>query len=262
MLDEITPLLLTFDEACNISRSLERLSWAREVVIVDSFSTDGTVEIAAKFPNVRLVKNKFCSHSQQWNFGLNETGIRTKWVLALDADYVLTESLIKEIEALRATDDVAGYRVSFRYCVEGKALSGAVYPPVTVLFRRSLGGYIQDGHTQRLQLEGNVLKLTNPAMHDDRKPLHRWLSSQSRYMRLEAIKLLQSSIAELSIQDRIRRCIVIAPIAVFLYCMIFKRNIFDGSAGLFYALQRSFAELLISLYLLDAIIRHPPESEG
>jgi glycosyltransferase involved in cell wall biosynthesis len=255
MLDQITPLLLTLDEECNISRSLQWLSWAREVVIVDSYSTDGTVEIAEQFPNVRVVRNKFCSHSQQWDFGLKETDIRTEWTLALDADFILTEAVIKEIEGLRPAEDVAGYSVSFKYCIEGKALKGAVYPPVTVLFRRSLARYVQDGHTQRLQLKGNVLNLINPILHDDRKPLHRWLSSQTRYMRLESNKLLESSFSALSIQDRVRRCIVIAPIAVFFYCMIFQRNIFDGRAGLFYALQRSFAELLLSLYLLDAIIR-------
>jgi glycosyltransferase involved in cell wall biosynthesis len=255
MLDQITPLLLTLDEECNISRSLRWLSWAREVVIVDSFSTDGTEEIAEQFPNVRVVRNKFCSHSQQWDFGLKETGICTEWILALDADFILTEAAIKEIEDLRPTEDIAGYSVSFKYCIEGKALKSAVYPPVTVLFRRSLGRYVQDGHTQRLQLEGSVLDLINPILHDDRKPLHRWLTSQARYMRLESSKLLESSFSALSIQDKVRRCIVIAPIAVFVYCMIFKRNIFDGRAGLFYALQRSFAELLLSLYLLDAIIR-------
>jgi glycosyltransferase involved in cell wall biosynthesis len=262
MLDEITPLLLTLDEECNISRSLQWLSWAREVVIVDSFSTDGTVEIASKFRNVRVVKNRFCSHSQQWDFGLKETGIRSEWILALDADFILTEAIIEEIEALRPADGVAGYSASFKYCIEGKALKSAVYPPVTVLFRRSLGKYVQDGHTQRLQLKGNVLDLINPIMHDDRKPLHRWLSSQARYMRLESTKLLESSFSELSMQDRIRRCVVIAPIAVFVYCMIFKRNILDGRAGLFYALQRSFAELLLSLYLLDAIVRRRAAGEG
>jgi glycosyltransferase involved in cell wall biosynthesis len=254
MLDQITPLLLTLDEESNISRSLQWLSWAREVIIVDSFSTDGTVETAKQFPNVRIVRNKFCSHSQQWNYGLKETGIRTEWILALDADFILTEGVLKEIEALRPAEDVAGYSVPFKYCIEGNALKSAVYPPLTVLFRRSLGQYVQDGHTQRLQLKGNVLNLINPILHDDRKPLHRWLSSQTHYMRLESNKLLGSRFSALSIQDRVRRCIVIAPIAVFIYCMIFKRNIFDGRAGLFYALQRSFAELLLSLYLLDAII--------
>jgi glycosyltransferase involved in cell wall biosynthesis len=255
MLDQITPLLLTLDEECNISRSVQWLSWAREVIIVDSFSTDGTVEMAERFPNVRVVRNKFCSHSQQWDFGLKETGIRTEWILALDADFILTEAVIKEIEDLRPADDVAGYRASFKYCIEGKVLKGALYPPVTVLFRRSLGQYVQDGHTQRLQLKGKVLDLISPILHDDRKPLHRWLTSQIRYMRLESTKLLASNFSALSVQDKVRRCIVIAPIAAFVYCMIFKRNIFDGRAGLFYALQRSSAELLLSLYLLDAIIR-------
>jgi glycosyltransferase involved in cell wall biosynthesis len=250
MLKAITPLLLTFDEEPNIFRSLDRLNWAEEVVVVDSFSTDATSQIEHKYPNVRLVKHKFDTHSQQWNFGLKEAGIKTEWVLALDADYIVPEALVDEIANLQPADDVAGYRAAFQYCVEGMPLRSTVYPPVTVLFRRALGKYQQDGHTQRLSLQGKILNLTNPILHDDRKPLHRWLSSQSRYMQLESAKLLKTRFSELSIQDQARRCIVIAPIAMFLYCMIFKRNILDGRAGLFYALQRTAAELLLSLYLL------------
>ena len=88
MLEQITPLILTYNEAPNIGRTLENLSWARDVVVVDSFSDDETLEIAASFPNVRVVQRVFDSHRNQWEFGLRETEIQTPWVLALDADYV------------------------------------------------------------------------------------------------------------------------------------------------------------------------------
>lgn len=256
MLKDITPLLLTLDEEPNISRSLDRLAWAREIVVVDSFSTDATVEVASGYSNVRLVQRKFDAHAQQWNFGLQETGITSEWVLALDADYIVPDTLVREIEKLQPTPDVAGYRVSFRYCVEGTPLSSTVYPPTTILFRRSLGRYLQDGHTQRLHITGKILTLANPVLHDDRKPLHRWLASQSRYMQLESAKLRKARLSELSMPDRLRKCILVAPVVMFFYCLIVKRNILDGRAGLFYALQRSAAELILSLYLLHESLRH------
>ena len=252
MLKEITPLLLTLDEAPNIGRALDQLAWAREIVVLDSDSTDATPEIVVRYSNARLVQRAFDAHARQWNFGLRQTGITSEWVLALDADYIVTDALIAEIEALRPAPDVVGYTASFRYCIEGKPLGSTAYPPVTVLFRRQYGEYRQDGHTQRVHLEGKVLALAQPILHDDRKPLHRWIGSQSRYMQLESAKLAQARFSELSLQDKLRKCIVIAPLAMFFYCMIIKKNILDGRAGLYYALQRTAAELILSLYLLHA----------
>ena len=90
--------------------------------------------------------------------------------------------------------------------------------------------------------------------HDDRKPLHRWVTAQNRYMELEAAKLSATAAAELSRGDRLRRCIVLAPPAMFLYCVIVRRNLLDGLPGLYYALQRTCAELLLSLHLLELLL--------
>ncbi len=63
MLDQITPLILTLDEEANIGRTLERLGWARDIVVVDSGSTDGTRALLTRFSNVRCVEHEFESHS-------------------------------------------------------------------------------------------------------------------------------------------------------------------------------------------------------
>ena len=89
MLDQITPLILTYNEAPNIARALAGVSWAKDIVVVDSFSDDETVAIAKSFPQVRVFQRTFDNHRNQWEFGLKETGITTPWVLALDADYVV-----------------------------------------------------------------------------------------------------------------------------------------------------------------------------
>lgn len=186
MLDQITPLILTYNEASNIERTLAQLTWAHEIIVVDSFSDDTTISILEKFKQVRIFQRKFDWHATQWNYGLRETGIETEWVLALDADYVLTNRLIRELNTQNLPTNVVGFRAGFTYCVFGKPLRGSLYPPVTVLFRKDKAEYIQDGHTQRVILNGDLKSLNGKILHDDRKSLSHWLSAQDRYIKLEA----------------------------------------------------------------------------
>lgn len=258
MLDRITPVILTFNEAPNIGRTLERLSWAKDVIVVDSFSADDTVAIVSRFSNARLFQRKFDTHAHQWNYGIRETGIGTEWVLALDADYIVSEDLLREIQSLAPEVDVAGYRASFRYCIEGRPLRATVYTPVTVLFRRERALYAQDGHTQRVAVDGRIAALSRVIFHDDRKSLSHWVASQDRYLRLEAEKLLNADWSNLGWAGRIRKLRVVAPFAMLFYCLFLQGLVLDGRAGLFYAFQRTFAELLLSLHLL----RHDLSSES
>jgi len=251
VLDAITPVILTLNEEPNIERTLAALAWARDIVVVDSGSDDATVEIARRHANVRTFTRPFDSHAAQWNFAIGETRIASDWILALDADYVLTPALVEELRALIPPGDVDGYRTRFEYCVNGKPLRASVYPPVLTLFRRGRGAYEQDGHTQRLRLAGAERRLASPIRHDDRKPLARWLASQSRYMKLEARKLAAAPSAALNFADRLRKAIVIAPGAVLVYLLLVRGLVLDGRAGLYYALQRATAELLLSLHLLQ-----------
>jgi glycosyltransferase involved in cell wall biosynthesis len=250
MLTQITPLILTRNEAANVPNTLPRLAWAREVVVVDSLSDDGTPELLSAFPNVRVVRRPFDSHAAQWNFGLLETGISTPWVLALDADYQLTPEGLAELAALTPADDVAGYRARFRYCVNGRPLRCGAYPPVVVLYRRQAAHYVQDGHTQRVEVAGRIADLHTPLLHDDRKPLRAWIASQQRYARLEMTKLRETPASRLAFADRVRRLRVVAPLAMLAYCLFVRGAVLDGRAGLLYACERAFAELLLSLNLL------------
>ena len=124
-----------------------------------------------------------------------------------------------------------------------------------MLFRRALARYKQDGHTQRVQLDGPIGTLAGRIFHDDRKSLTHWLSAQSRYMRLEAEKLSQAPPGSLGPADRLRQAIVIAPPAMFFYCYILRGGILDGRAGLFYALQRAASELILSMFLVERMLR-------
>lgn len=251
-LDRVEVLVLTLNEEANLARTLDALQLFPQVVILDSGSTDATLEIAARYPNVRVCTRPFDSHGAQWNHGLAACAISAPWVLALDADYVLSPALVEEIAALDPAPDVAGYRVSFRYCIEGQPLSGSLYPPVTALYRREGAHYVQDGHTQRLVTAGPVLALMGTAFHDDRKPLSSWLASQDRYARLECESLRSKSWQSLGWQDRLRRMVLITPWLVPLYCLTVGRGILDGRRGLLYAMQRGIAEAILSARLLQA----------
>jgi len=251
MFNLITPVILTLNEAHNIGRTLSKLSWARDIVVVDSFSQDETLDILAQFPKVRVFRRTFDNHAGQWNFALTETGIATDWVLALDADYILSDKLVDELGRLEPSERTSGYEAAFVYCINGKPLRGAAYPPVTVLYRRSSAVYQQDGHTQRIAVRGTVEKLCSPINHDDRKSLSHWVQSQIRYMRLEADKLYTSKRDKLGWADRLRLLRVVAPFVMLFYCLFIKGALLDGKAGVYYTFQRTFAELLLSLLLIE-----------
>jgi len=250
VLATITPVILTYNESANIGRSLERLVWAREVVIVDSGSTDDTLAIAARFPNVRTVQRPFDSHARQWRFAVEETGVASDWVLRLDCDYMVEPALRDEIAALAPAADTAAYEIAFTYCIEGRPLRASLYPALPVLFRRGKGRFVQDGHTEKLRIDGPVVKLRNRLLHDDRKSLERWLQSQSRYQAIEAEKLTTRPWSELGWADRLRRTRVLGPPAVAVHCLLVKGLVFDGTAGLLYTAQRVTADVILSMHLL------------
>ena len=115
----VTPLLLAWNEEDNIERCLKRLEWAAETIVIDSGSTDRTIEICRQFPGVTVIHNRFESFAAQTNFGLSK--IRTDWVLSLDADYIMPLDFGQHLERFVLEDDVSGAYASFDYFVFGKA---------------------------------------------------------------------------------------------------------------------------------------------
>jgi glycosyltransferase involved in cell wall biosynthesis len=249
---QITPMVITFNEAENISRCLDRLRWARQVLVVDSGSTDATLEIARRYDNVTVVHRAFDDFAAQCNFGL--TQIASAWVLSLDADYELSSDLASELQHL-IESAAAGYSARFVYRMYGTPLTASLYPPRVVLYRRSAAVYRNEGHGHRVVIDGVVSGLRYPIFHDDRKSLSRWLASQLKYARLEAEHLVGAPRSELGRIDRIRLMAWPAPVLVPLYTAFVKRCIFDGWAGWYYVLQRACAETLIAIEIVDRRLR-------
>jgi glycosyltransferase involved in cell wall biosynthesis len=247
MLEQITPLILARDEEANIGRTLGQLTWAREVVLVDSFSTDRTVEIARSFPNVRVVQRPFDVHAVQWQFGISM--VTTEWLLTLDADYFIPDELTRELASLAPPDDIAAYDATFIYAVRGRPLRASLYPPRPVLLRRGSFEFWQDGHTQRVRVHGSTLTLRTPIVHDDRKSLRRFIQRQRAYMRQEAAKLRGTPFSSLNALGKLRKLRVVAPFAALVYTLVVKRTILDGIPGLQYAFERFLAEGILSVEL-------------
>jgi glycosyltransferase involved in cell wall biosynthesis len=247
----ITVLVLTHNEASNIARCLSRLTWATTVLVIDSGSTDETLSVCAQFPNVRVVFRKFDSFASQCNFGLSL--VESEWVLSLDADYMVPENFEEQCQIISGNAD--GYSMRFRYLVYGRPLRSTLYPARTMLYRVSKAKYEDIGHGHRVKIDGPTESIEPTIDHDDHKPLSRWLASQYRYAFQEADHLSDSAIKSLGVADRVRIKIWPAVPAVLFYCLFWKRLILDGWPGIFYTLQRAYAELLLSLELLDRKLR-------
>jgi hypothetical protein len=177
MLDRSTPVILTYNEAANIRRTFGAVSWARDIVLVDSFSDDATLTIR------RSLKYTY--------FSVNSIAIKP---------------------ALTVTK--LGSSIA---CTASRFADQLIHPSVTVLYRRERVTYQQDGHTQRVVIDGEVRELRSPILHDARKPLAQWLKSQERYMRLDVGHLVESESARLGLSDRFRKTRLLFPFVIFFY---------------------------------------------
>jgi glycosyltransferase involved in cell wall biosynthesis len=181
MLDQITPVLLTQDEAENIRCTLSKLTWANDIVVVDSGSTDGTLQILAEFSHVRVFHRPFDTHASQWRYAVNETAIATPWVLRLDADYIVTDALINELARLDPYAPVNGYRIAFDYAIFSRRLISSLYPPNTVLLRKGHFSVWDRGHTEAWTVEGDVATLKGGPGHGCDRRSATWNGKRRRW---------------------------------------------------------------------------------
>lgn len=239
---DITPVVLTFNEQDNIARCLAGLHWADKIIVLDSGSTDETAWICRSNPRVEWHVRHFDTFAGQWNHARGL--VPTRWMMALDADYVLPPGFEESLSSLPEADESA-WRIPFVYCLSGHPLRATVLPPRATLFRADRTVVLEDGHTQIFQTEGKTGDFTKPIWHDDRKPFARWWSNQIKYAHQEADKLRASPWALLAPQDKLRAYTPFAPVAMAAYCLLAKGLILDVPYGWVYTAQRILAELLL-----------------
>ncbi len=239
----VTPVILTFNEEPNIGRTLESVRSFPRVVVVDSGSTDRTEEIARVFPNVSWFVRPFDGHVQQWRFALEETGIESPFVLALDADMSVTPELVAEIARVTSDGGVDAGLIPVEYRIRGVALLGSLYPSELRLLRRATGAVTAAGHTQKFATTGRTARLGNPLVHDDRKSLERFVQSQIGYSAREISPLLENQDARL--RARIRRSFPFTPILVWAWAWLRAGGPVRGAAARRYALERLLYEAML-----------------
>ena len=242
-------VILTKNEESNIGRVLEHLKWVERVIVIDSLSTDATEAIVKSFANTEWHSRVFDTHATQWNYGVQQAN--SQWILSLDADYIIPEAFAEEIVEKIKQTDFAAFDTTFRFLMFGKPLRGNNTTPRPVLFQKSLCMYYDDGHTQRLQINGKTGTFTNKVDHDDRKPLSRWLTNQAAYSIRECEMLMHTPKNKLTLTSKIRKTKVLAPLFIFFYCLFVKGLILDGWRGWYYTLQRTIVEMLFALRLIE-----------
>lgn len=249
----ITPVVLTYNEAPNLARGLRSLTWADRVVVVDSGSNDDTESIARSFPNVSWFVRPFDTHARQWSYAIHDTGVTTPYVLALDADYAVTAAFVQECERRFLPGGFDGAMAGFEYRVLGRALMGSVYPAKPVLFRPQALHIEQPGHTQEMRVDGRLYTFEARLIHDDRKPVERFTSSQLAYARLEDERLARGGRRW---QDRVRAT-GLMPLVAGAAAYVRAGGPLRGRAALRYAYERVLFECLLAMRIME---RKNPES--
>ena len=191
----ISAVILTYNEEKNIEKCLNSVSnWVDEKIIVDSFSTDKTLEIARRYTD-KIYQNKYDGHPQQWQWTLDNVSIKNDWIFAIDADFVVTEELWEEISRRFAQLDkeVSGFYVRHKETFKGKPiLHGGVYPSYWLrIFKKNkvridenelvdVHFYV-DGKTEKLEFD-----LIEHNLKDD--GIFFWIEKQNKFAKKYAIE--------------------------------------------------------------------------
>jgi glycosyltransferase involved in cell wall biosynthesis len=265
----VAVVILTLNEAANLPHAIRSvLGWAREIVVVDSNSSDGTAEIARDM-GARFFINKFESYSHQRNFALEGTGIASEWILFLDADEWVTDDLKREITLLiNSNPKENGFFVKWRMIWMGKWIRRGYYPTwILRLLRRGKGRCEQRSVNEHLIVEGGTGYLSCDFIHEDRKGLDHWLHKHVGYATKEADELLRRDQQALQTeidakfwgsQAQRKRWVryriwnrlppLIRPFIYFFYRLILRGGILDGREAVIY----HFLHALWLPFLIDA----------
>jgi hypothetical protein len=255
----VTPVILTLNEASNIQLTLASLEWAPRVVVVDSGSTDQTEQIARSFPNVAWFFRDFDNHREQWLYGIHKTCIDSDYVLALDADMRPGLGFEDELRMFVEGGHLAGGVIPFDYRTLGRNLMGSIYPPQLRLFQKGEVHINQPGHTQIFEVGGPVAKFRSHLIHEDLKPISRWLTNQLKYASLEAGRIKCSGSRNL--KDRLRLAGVSPPIWG-IYAYLKAGGPFRSAASRAYAYERVIFEAILARMLADSAECHNGVDEG
>jgi glycosyltransferase involved in cell wall biosynthesis len=190
----VVAIVLTFNEERHLARcisSLERV--ATKVLVVDSYSSDRTVEVARAL-GATVLKHQWVNYASQFNWALGQLESGTDWVLRIDADEVLSPELSAEIANHLPTiaDDVAGIVWGRRMAFLGRIIRhGGVFPiQVLRLFRHGKGQCENRWMDEHIKVQGRVVRFYGEMIDDNLNPLTWWTDKHNKYASREAVDLL------------------------------------------------------------------------
>lgn len=221
--------IITYNEEDNIRDALESVKWADEIVVVDSFSNDRTVEICREYTD-KVFSIEWSGFANQKNKAISLTTM--PWVLLLDADERVTEGLRDEIiSVINGNSMIIGYYIARKNFFSKRWIRhGGWWPDYTLrLFRRDKGRIEDREVHEAVKVDEKVGYLKNPLEHYTYKDVNDFLKRMELYSSLSAKELYKNK-KSASILD-----IILRPPATFLRMFILQLGILDGVYGIILA---------------------------
>ena len=276
------------NEKRNIVPCLKALGWADEIFVVDSQSTDGTIELAEGL-GAKVVQFHFNGdYPKKRNWALENLPFRNEWVLMLDADEVVPPALQEEIRAVVAHPSADGYRLHFKYMFLGRPINHCGYASLHALrlFPHKLGRYermptgagteksIGDMEIhEHLILNGTMGDLKTSVLHYAYPTIDNWVEKHNRYSNWEAAlydDFIKGTFREgekhISRAKRIKRRVKslylrlpCRPLIRFCYHYFARAGFLDGHRGFIFCVLLSFYDFLSKAKVWE--LKHPPEAK-
>ncbi|MGM0804977.1 MAG: glycosyltransferase family 2 protein [Bacillota bacterium] len=258
---DLTTIILTYNEELNIKdciKSVQNIS--KRIIVIDSFSTDRTVEIA-NLMGAEVYQNEFINQAKQFMYAMEKTNIKSQWVLRLDADERLTSKSSAELKMLcekNKDTDVTGIILRFEVTFLGRKLKhGGIYPCKILRVFKNGFCYMEDrSMDERFVLtEGRAVEMKSDSLHCDYKNLNFWINKHNIYSTREVEDYLKSltgekHINQLDSSGRFKRFVKFniyyklpmgyRAFIYFIYRYFIKLGFLDGKEGLIFAVLQSF----------------------
>jgi len=262
----IAAIVIAKNEAANLERCLQSLTWCDERIVVDDSSTDGSQDVAARC-GARVVSHRFESFARQRNWAITDAGVTHDWCLMLDADEVSTEEFASAIrKAIEAADaETVAYRTCRKTMFLGRWLKRSDGFPVWIMriVRRNRPLFQDAGHGEIPvpNIEGRIGTIQEPFLHYAfSKGLSDWLDRHNRYSSREAaweasnssrpslrnVVAGEKAIRRKALRDLGRRT-PLRPLMRFFYQYGFKLGFLDGRPGFVFCGLMAYYEWLILL---------------
>ena len=243
---KITATVITLNEEHNIADALSSLSWADEIIVVDSESTDRTVEIAQGFTD-RVFVRSWPGYSAQKNFAAEQS--ENDWIFSLDADERVSKELALQIQQLKAGPDpeAAAYEMSRLTFYLGRWIKHSGWRPdyKRRLYHRKRSRWHGDYVHETLEADGRVGRLSGDLLH------YTVRDASEHHLRMDRYTTLSAQQAYSLGKRASILSLLVLPCFVFLRSYILKLGFFDGLPGLAIARFAAHYEFLKNLKLWE-----------